>query len=184
MLYAIFSNSKSVIVKIEKFNFSYAKQIDLVEYLGKLGYQPVKIRNHDYWYLSPLRNEKAPSFKVNRKMNAWYDHGMGKGGDLIDFGRLYHQCTIKELLLRLENDNGSIVSFHQRPAGEKKEIIDTGGKIMVTDCRVISDPSLRKYLHERNIPLAIANRFCSEVDFELYSKKHTAIGFKNNAGGY
>jgi len=31
-----------------------------------------------YWYLSPLREEKEASFKVNRKKNVWYDHGIGK----------------------------------------------------------------------------------------------------------
>ena len=57
---------------------SEAKQIDIVDYLAKAGHQPVKIRNNDYWYLSPLRDEKNASFKVNRKMNRWYDHGLGR----------------------------------------------------------------------------------------------------------
>ncbi len=46
------------------------KKIDMVEYLEKIGYQPQKISNNDYWYLSPLREEKEASFKVNRKLNA------------------------------------------------------------------------------------------------------------------
>jgi hypothetical protein len=36
-----------------------ARQMDIVEYLEKLGYQPEKISNYDYWYLSPLREEKS-----------------------------------------------------------------------------------------------------------------------------
>ena len=39
-------------------NCDEANQIDLVDYLYSLGYQPEKIKNHDYWYLSPLREEK------------------------------------------------------------------------------------------------------------------------------
>ena len=35
-----------------------------------------KINNNDYWYLSPLRNEKEASFKINRSKNTWYDHGI------------------------------------------------------------------------------------------------------------
>jgi hypothetical protein len=80
-----------------------ARQIDIVDYLSKLGHQPTKIRNVDYWYLSPLRDEKTPSFKVNRKLNRWYDHGIGKGGNLIDFGLLYHNITIGEFLSLLTN---------------------------------------------------------------------------------
>lgn len=40
------------------------KRIDLVDYLDTLGIRPQKIRNSDYWYLSPLRQEKTPSFKT------------------------------------------------------------------------------------------------------------------------
>jgi DNA primase len=65
-----------------------ARQMDIVSYLSTLGYEPAKIRNFDYWYLSPLRSEKTPSFKVNRKLNLWYDHGIGKGGNVIDFAIL------------------------------------------------------------------------------------------------
>ena len=36
-----------------------ARQIDMVDYLSKLGHSPSKIRNSDYWYLSPLREEKS-----------------------------------------------------------------------------------------------------------------------------
>jgi hypothetical protein len=160
------------------------KQIDLVDYLARLGHEPAKIRNNDYWYLSPLRNENEPSFKVNRKMNVWYDHGLGKGGDLIEFGKLYYNCCVKELLQILNDGTRTALSFRQQFAAEKKTISGDEGKIMINNVRIITDPALRQYLHDRGIPLVIANRFCSEVEFILYDKKHVAIGFKNNLGGY
>jgi len=43
---------------MEKLTCRGAKQIDLVDYLASLGYQPQKVKNQDYWYLSPLRDEK------------------------------------------------------------------------------------------------------------------------------
>lgn len=165
-----------------------ANQIDLVDYLEKLGYHPTKIRNNDYWYLSPLREEKEASFKVNRKMNVWYDHGLGKGGNLIDFGKTFYHCTVKELLSKLETDKiAGLFSFHpphKAIAGEKKEFSNEPGKIIIISSGEIRDPSLRQYLHDRKIPLAIANQFCHEVVFELYSKKHIALGFQNTGGGY
>ncbi len=85
------------------FNNQKMRQIDIVEYLEKIGYQPQKIRNNDYWYLSPLREEKEASFKVNRKLNLYYDHGTGRGGNFIDFALLYHQCRFKELLEEIKN---------------------------------------------------------------------------------
>jgi Toprim-like/CHC2 zinc finger len=161
-----------------------AKLIDFVDYLASLGHEPTKIRNNDYWYLSPLRDEKESSFKVNRRKNVWYDHGIGKGGTLIDFGIIYHKCTVKELLIKLNEFNIEKFSFHPPQAGEKKKLSDEAGKIMIIDSRIISDPGLIKYLDDRKIPLVIAKKYCTEVDFELYGKKHTAIGFKNNAGGF
>jgi len=164
-----------------------ANQIDLVDYLEKLGHIPKKIRNNDYWYLSPLREEKTPSFKVNRAKNVWYDHGLGKGGSLIDFGKTYYHCTVKELLKRLENEKGINVSFHPHKntlAGEKKNLANQPGKITIVSSGKISHSTLCDYLYHRQIPLAIANEFCQEVVFELYGKKHRVIGFQNLSGGY
>ena len=48
----------------------------------------------------------------------------------------------------------------------------------------LSPLPLTKYLQTRKVSLKIAEVYCREIDFGLYDKKHTAIGFKNNAGGY
>ena len=101
-----------------------ARQLDLVEYLQDLGHHPQKIRGNDYWYLSPLRSEKTASFKVNRKLNLWYDHGLGKGGSLIDFGMLYFNCSVKEFLERLQTHPGTMKNsfFHQQIYPQKEAI--------------------------------------------------------------
>lgn len=65
--------------------------------------------NNDYWYLSPLRDEKDTSFKVNTKLNVWYDHGLGLGGSLLDLAELYHNCSQSEFVKKI-NEN---FSFHQ-----------------------------------------------------------------------
>ncbi|WP_118976563.1 toprim domain-containing protein [Taibaiella koreensis] len=180
---------------MEKINCAQAKQIDLVDYLAFLGHHPQKTRNQDYWYLSPLREEKTPSFKVNRVKNIWFDHGSGKGGDLLSFGMLYFKCNTSELLYRLLTyQRSKALSFHppQKPAtglpsspgfaGEKKEQPDS--KILILDTRPLIAKALTDYLDERRIPLAIAHSFCKEVDFLLYNKSYTAIGFQNDTGGY
>lgn len=61
---------------MKKLSCAEARQFDLVDYLASLGYQPQKVKGADYWYLSPLREERTPSFKVNRGKNIWYDHGV------------------------------------------------------------------------------------------------------------
>jgi hypothetical protein len=167
---------------MEKLLCAQARQIDLVEYLKSLGYQPGKIRKQDYWFCSPFRDEKTPSFKVNRSRNIWFDFGEGKGGDFVDFGVRFHKCSIRDLLKKLSENGPLSFSFPPPPsAGEKKE---TNGKILILDERPLNSKFLYDYLQKRCIPPEIAERFCKEIDFLLYGKKYTAIGFKNNAGGY
>lgn len=112
--------------KQQRLSIQEAKEMDMVDYLSNLGYKPAKIRNADYWYLSPLRNEKTPSFKVNRKLNRWYDHGLGEGGDLVDFAILYQNCTIGEFLQKLNSD----FSFRQ-PVFHQPEQLKTEKKITI-----------------------------------------------------
>lgn len=167
------------------------REIDLVTYLSALGYKPEKIRNPDYWYRSPFRQERTASFKVNRQKGLWFDFGTGQGGDIIDFGMLYHKCTVSEFLERLKDYRPrQILSYRQQTsipspsinhAGEKE---DLGERIIIKDVRPITDHSLISYLESRSIPLEISRKFCKEVDFELYGKKQTVIGFENDLGGF
>lgn len=158
-----------------------AKELDMVEYLSSLGFEPQKIRNNDYWYLSPLRDEKTASFKVNRKLNRWYDHGMGRGGNLVDFGVLFHRCTVSELLQSLSGN----FSFHKRPLIQKDKVADEQEvRIVIRAVKALHSLVLIRYLHSRKIPLTIAERFCREVSFEMNGKCYYSVGFANDLGGY
>jgi hypothetical protein len=168
------------------FSLEELKQIDIVDYLEKLGHHPQKIRNNDYWYLSPLRDETQPSFKVNRKINAWFDHGLGKGGNIIDFGILYHQCNVSQLIKKLQD----YFSFHRQTLTVQQPLANTQKlsealepKIKVIAAKPLTHPSLCRYLDDRKIPLEIATKYCREVEFELNSKRYFAIGFENKSGG-
>jgi DNA primase len=156
-----------------------AKEMDMVDYLSRLGYEPAKIRNADYWYLSPLRNEKTPSFKVNRRLNRWYDHGLGKGGNLIDFVILFQNCTIGEFLQKLNND----FSFRP-PIIHGPEPLKTEKKLNILQDLSISSFALLRYLEQRRISIDIADQFCREVRYESNDKIYYGIGFKNDSGGY
>lgn len=163
----------------QRLSIAKAKAMDMIDYLSKLGYKPAKIRNNDYWYLSPLRDEKTPSFKVNRKLNRWYDHGLGKGGNLIDFAILHKNCTIGEFLQKLNGD----FSFHQ-PIFHQPNELKTEKKLNVLQEFSISSFALLRYLEQRRIPINVADQFCREIRYELNDKIYYGIGFKNDSGGY
>src|SRR3569833_626729 len=62
----------------------------VVALLAAIGYQPVKKTANEYLFHSPLRDTaNTPSFSVNNTLGCWYDHGIGKGGNIIDFALLY-----------------------------------------------------------------------------------------------
>jgi len=175
-------------------NCAEANQIDMVDYLYSIGHQPQKIRNNDYWYLSPLRDEKKASFKVNRNKNAWYDHGLGKGGDVIEFAVQLFNCNISEALEKISSFHpqkhllhpSEKTSLHRHRNLVVNSIHDTPGtaiKITATK-QPITDFFLSCYLKKRRINQTIANKYCSEISFELNDKIYKAIGFKNTAGGY
>ncbi|SDW52291.1 CHC2 zinc finger [Hydrobacter penzbergensis] len=159
---------------------SEAKEMDMVRFLSDLGHEPSKIRNNDYWYLSPLRDEKTPSFKVNRKLNRWYDHGLGKGGNLVDFAILYHGCTVAELLQNLSGNFSFQKPFTRQPLQES----EPENKIKILRDFVLSSYALLRYLQQRRIPVDIADRYCREVRYELNEKVYYGIGFKNDLGGF
>ena len=161
------------------FSCQQAKRLDMVDYLAFIGHFPKKIRGQDHWFVAPFRDEKEPSFKVNRHLNCWYDHGEGRGGNLIDFGILYHRCSISDFLQRLK----SYSSFQQPiPVPVKKDPEKSGLHILAI-CP-LRNHRLTEYLRQRCIPLAIAGDYCSEVSFQILDKEYAAIGFLNRSGGY
>ncbi|MDB5143615.1 MAG: Toprim-like [Mucilaginibacter sp.] len=161
------------------------REMDMVDYLASLGYEPAKPSRNgvDFYYLSPLRNEGDPSFHVNRKKNCWYDHGLGAGGNLVEFALRYFRCTAEDL----PDKFGIDFSFHQtheRSFNPHWEMDETETKITITGERPLWSYPLKNYLHERHIPVAVAERFCKEVSYESNGHSFYAIGFKNDAGGY
>ena len=83
------------------------EQISLVDLLQRLGFNPFRRSGKELFYLSMLRdNDTKPSFAVNEQLNVWYDHGMGRGGTLIDFGQLYWGLSFRDTLQKIRDTCG------------------------------------------------------------------------------
>lgn len=164
-------------------NCQQANQIDMVDYLASLGYNPNKIIRDDYWYLSPLHEERTASFKVNRGRNIWFDHGTGQGGNLVDFATHFFKCELAEVLSKIKSGSrtapNSIKTESFRLTAEPANTI----QIIRVD-EAIKDLFLLRYLSHRAIDQTVAQNFCKQVLYENAGKRFTAIGFKNNCGGY
>jgi hypothetical protein len=160
-------------------SFSDAKKIAITDYLSSLGFQPDKIRGNDYWYRSPLRDERDPSFKVNTRLNVWYDHGLGIGGTILELGTRIHQCDIREFADMLSHGNYDLNSAIQRKALPAPE-----SKLEITSLKDLNNHHLIDYLNDRMINSEVAMKYCKEVAFTIGAKHYKAIGFENNSGGF
>lgn len=157
-----------------------AKEIDLVLYLSSLGYEPSKIRANQYWYRSPLRNEKTPSFKVNRSLNKWYDFGDGVGGSIIDFGIRYFHCSIAEFL-------NSYLAGNQIPIynpDRSIKDIPVAPVLIVNQVKPLSAISLIRYLGTRKIEFEIGRQYLKEVHYTNTDRQFYGLGFENSLGGW
>lgn len=80
------------------------EQASIVDLLSRLGYQPVPKRGREKMYISMLRdNDTDPSFSVNDELGVWFDHGTGKGGNIVDFGLAYWKnLRFNEVIKKLQ----------------------------------------------------------------------------------
>jgi DNA primase len=60
------------------------KEYPISEFLAFRGYLPKQKTAKIWWYFSPFRQEKRPSFALYVERNDWYDYGESKGGSIID----------------------------------------------------------------------------------------------------
>ncbi|MEN8191886.1 MAG: toprim domain-containing protein [Bacteroidota bacterium] len=163
-------------------NCEIARKICIVQALSKSGHFPKKESEKKAWFLSPFRSETEASFKVDKIKNCWYDHGIGKGGNIIDLFCMLYSCSVKEAL-EILNKSQPIFSFHQQPVLEgdierKKDVIT------ILKIKDIIHPALIEYLHSRKISIKAAKRYCKEVWYKFKGKTYFAIGLKNQSGGW
>ena len=158
-------------------NIQEAKKIQIIDYLDVKGLKPAKLYPGAAWYLSPMREEAEPSFKIHLAKNIWYDFGTGEGGTLIDLVKILEHCGTREALKCLSSH-----SFFFHPQSFKKP--DVSNKIEILSVRNLSSDALLQYLQTRQIALRFARKYLREVTFKLYDKQFFALAFRNDKGGF
>ncbi len=155
------------------------KCLSIKTYLAEQGLHPTKDNPRYGLYLSPLRKEHTPSFKVDYVQNLWYDFGLGAGGSIIDLVMRLERCDFAQALRLL----GS---------GERTPMVapvPSSVPPTVPALRMLSDiplrhPALVGYLPSRGIDPAIASACCREVHYAVGGRNYFAVGFRNDAGGW
>jgi len=168
-------------MKKERIDCERARTLCLIATLARAGHFPVRETEKEAWYLSPFRSETQASFKVNKKINRWYDHGEGIGGNTIDLVCQLNNCTVSKALNILSTQDSSF-SFHQRSSLMLRE--DDRKKIKIIRSAKIKHAALRQYLESRHISLETAQKLCHEVHYRIKGKTYFAIGLENVGGGW
>ncbi len=170
------------------------EQIKIHEYLHSIGLFPAKEKGDDVWFLSPFRKEQKPSFKVNKVLNLWYNHGLGKGGSIIDLVMMLHELNFDEAVKTLnefyqknifsfhrqENNLSNIGSEKEKSAGQNTSVFQLKSISEITDIHLV------EYIEKRAVQLQTARTFCHQL--EIFNSRENfsfhAIGFKNRSNGF
>lgn len=139
-----------------------AKQVRIVDFLAQLGHHAQYVKSDQYWYLSPLRDEQSPSFKVNDRLNEWYDFGAATGGDLVELGKyLYQTESVSEVLAYIGRHSSDMplpkVRFQALPP---RPVESEMKNLIVVPLR---HHALYSYLQSRKIDADIGRMFCKEI---------------------
>ncbi len=152
--------------------------IKLEEVLASLGHLPTKQNEKEAWYLNPFGTETQASFKLDKKLNLWYLHSEGIGGNNTDFMMKYQNISVKEVLDWAEKQNFS--SFQPQNDIHLK---NSSQNYQITQIKELQNESLKNYLYQRGFSSSVFP-FIKEVHFTIRDKKLYAVGFENLSGGW
>ena len=159
-------------------------------------------KGRNYFFLSPLRQERTPSFSVNTDKNLWYDFGSSSrnGGNIINLVMQlnpswtehqvlsYLERQIRERNLAFSEDYNArlreeedLQEWIEVKRAEREERLNQ--ETVVEMVIPLSHPLLLEYINERHIDYSIAQKYCKEVHYSLRGKRYYAIAFMNIANG-
>lgn len=158
------------------------EQIKMIDYLAQKNINPIKIKNNEYWYCSPFRNENTASFKVDNSTNLFYDFGEGFGGTLIDLISKLENLTIKQVIRKVTNDFSFPKQDHLNESFSDPQI---SNKISILQNRSIFNYNLKRYLKSRGIEDSNYWKYIREIHFSTDNINNLySIGFENDSGSF
>jgi hypothetical protein len=166
------------------------ENISLVDLLRNLGFESAKQVGKERLYISMLRDSDTnPSFSVNDKAGTWYDHGEGKGGNIIDFGLQYWQgLTFPEVLAKIVSVSQAYPMQAQMKFQRKLKTTDEPNYAVVEIKELGHHPVLTNYLESRAVMSVAAGRL-KEVYYFIENDNKVrsnffAAGWHNETGSW
>ena len=166
-----------------------AKQIPISELLERLGIHPEKEMNNELWYCSPFRHETKASFKLSKDRRAWFDHGSGQGGNILDFVMQYQQTDVRGALRYLRHVMTGAIQTTTTPYIKSESPLPhqsahNDDTFRITKLQPLQNHSLIAYLQQRGISKTIASDWLQEIHYTRDDNHYYALAFSNDTGGY
>jgi len=126
-------------------------QASLVDFLARLGHQPVKKHGKEKMYISILReNDTKPSFSVNDDLGVWFDHGTRKGGNIVDLGlALWGHLSFGEVIEKIQNV--CHISLIEKKPSRPRISVKIPNYIVIETKEIGTHPAITAYLKGRQI---------------------------------
>ena len=163
-------------------------QVTILEYLRSIGFEPVKVTPKGLTYHCPWRDDSHPSLSVTPDGRAWYDHGTGEHGSIIDLAMKTLQTTdLAQVCAAFSSffPNRSETIIDQR---KEKEPSASGGDAFASFNVVpLRSKRLLAYIEGRGIRPDIARAYCQEAHYTFRGIDNGflfALAFPNDKGGY
>lgn len=167
-----------------------ATDVDIKDYLLKIGCKPVTESNAYTKYFSPFRNESEPSFMVRNSDQRWSDCGYSplhldqsrrdkKWHGVLDLAMEVNACSAKEA--------ANILLDGKYSTAEKTSVVDRPPSIEIVSEKDLTNRFLVRYLKSRRIDIDIARMYCRQVEVRFHKhpdKTFSYIGFKNDKGAW
>lgn len=166
-----------------------ARTIPLELVLNDMGIFPSHKNGNDIFYFAREGDKKTPSFKIDIKINKWYDHGVGTGGNTIDAVMFLKKCDFYDAMKYLEKFENYVITDDVYKANQNKKYINEENKknYKIISIKRIFSYMLKNYINERAIDFEIANRYLKEIVYKTEKggeKDFYALGFKNDSIGW
>lgn len=170
------------------------EEASLVDLLSRLGYEPVKKSGHEKFYISMIRDDDInPSFTVNDDLGVWFDHGMRKGGNIIDFGLTYWKNlrfgeVIQKLTATCAIPLADIIAV-DRPAKPRQRLAVKVPHYIVVETKPIgTHPAITEYLKSRGL-FEVGKAYLTEIyyyveDDNAVRKHFFSAGWQNENKGW
>jgi len=161
-------------------------------FLEKCGHRPTGKSGDELMYHAPYRKDGRPSLAVNDGRAKWYDHGIAKGGGIIDLAMMVWGIqSVKEAVARInrmypergsgpaDRRTGALGTAPARQAHEIVRVQPLGNNFAIV-----------RYLQQRNVyEEARQSGLLKEVYYDHVAgnggkKRYFGAGWQNESGGW